>query len=172
MNFFEKSKILTIAILGLLILNFATLALLIFHRPHVQFPMEHSGFKNHGFIEKELNMTDVQKTEFNKLREEHKAAVMQIQDSIKSLKDRLLEQLKSNSPDTMLVNRIAGAIGENQKRLELATFYHFDKVRKLFNDEQREKFDKITKDMMKMMDMHPHDGHEPMHPDIPPIPPR
>lgn len=168
MNFFEKSKVLTIAILGLLILNFATLGFLILHRPHLPFPMGPNRFQTHGYLAKELNLTDAQKTEFKKLREEHQANVMQLQDSIKSLKDQLFDQIKNDRVDTTMVNGIISKIADNQKRIELATFYHFSKVRTLLNDEQKQKFDKVMKDMSKMVGPHPPEGPGMMHPDMPP----
>lgn len=160
MNFFEKSKVLTIAILGLLILNFVTLAFLIFHRPHFPFPIEPPRKEARGFLENELNLTDQQKIEFNRLREEHISTVAQIQDSIKPLKDQLFDQIKNDRVDTATVNSITSKIAENQKRIELATFYHFNKIRTLLNDEQKKKFDMVMKDMLKMTGPHPPEGPE------------
>ncbi len=168
MNFFEKSKVLTIAVIGLLVLNFATLAFLVFHKPQMPFPMGMPRKEAHEHLGKMLNLNDTQKEQINKLREEHAKTISQIQDTIKTLKDQLFDQLKTGKQDSSMVNNITSKIAENQKHIEMATFYHFAKMRALLSDEQKSKFDNIMNDMLKMVGPHPPDGPMMRYQDGPP----
>jgi len=177
MDIFQKPKILTYIIIALLLLNFGTLAFLWFHKPPKpnrefveQHEMNKPGEMNRlgemrGFLEDQLNFNDKQREEFNKLRDEHHKALMVIQDTIKSLKDRMFDQLILNSQDSLKVNSLAASIGDAQKQIELITYNHFQKVRALCDNEQKQKFDKIMKDVVRALDMRPpHDGMEMHHP--------
>lgn len=162
MDFFQKPKILTLVIIGLLVINLGTLAFLWFHRPSHEFPMHHEMMENNGmrprdnmkgFIEDRLNLTDKQREEFDKLREEHHKQIMPIQDSIRKEKDKLFEQLQVTTADSNLVNSLASAIGDNQRKMELLAFNHFQKVRSLCDDKQKPIFDEISKDIIKNLEM-------------------
>ena len=173
MDFFQKPKILTIVIIGLLVINLGTLGFLWFHKApifHHEFPpfgeMRGPG-EMKGFLEDQLNLNDKQREEFNSLREEHHKEIMVIQDSIRTLKDRMFEQLSANPPDSLKTNSIAGAIGENQKRIELLAFGHFQKVRSICDDNQKQKFDKITKDIVRNLEMMPMMQHMEMRHGLP-----
>ena len=189
MDIFQKPKILTYIIIALLLLNFGTLAFLWFHKPPKpdrEFMEQHEMNKPgemmkpgevRGFLEDQLNFNDKQREDFNKLRDEHHKSVTVIQDTIKSLKDRLFDQLISNTTDTSKINSIAASIGDAQKQVELITFNHFLKVRALCDNDQKQKFDKIMKDVVRSLDMHPPNGmemHNPpemeMHHGLPPPP--
>ena len=164
MNFFQKPKILTVTIIILFILNVGTIGFLIFHRP----PRPLKEFDHHekmeqremmpppdarGFLEEQLNFNDKQKEEFSKMRDEHHKQISDIQDSIKNVKDKLFAQVSTNPINEAEINSLCTAIGEFQKRIELTTFYHFQKVRMLCDDTQKQKFDLIIKDAIKMIDM-------------------
>jgi len=153
MDFFQKPKILTIVIIGLLVLNFATLAFLWFRRPadiHPQFIRQHMMGQMQGprgFLEGQLNFSEKQKDEAMKLREEHMKTMMTIQDSIHMLKDNLFDLIAVTPTDTPRVNALVQSIGDEQKKIELATFYHFQKIRALCDDSQKQKFDRIMKEV-------------------------
>lgn len=188
MDFFQKPKILTVTIIVLFLLNIGTIGFLIFHRPPRPFhddmrqpKMEMPDLNApdaRGFLEEQLNFNDKQKEDFNKLRDEHHKAVMVIQDSIRTLKDRLFDQVSITPIDETKINSICTSIGEYQKQIELTTFYHFQKVRALCDDNQKQIFDHVIKDVIKMMDIHGHQmppGNQMMPPGhehgLPPPPP-
>lgn len=171
MDFFQKPKILTTTIIVLFVLNLGTIAFLIFHRPpmfdHPFMPpmlrmqqelSQKEGFPPppdvRGFLEEQLNLSDKQKEEFNKLRDDHHKRMMEIQDSIKNEKDQLFDQISVNTPDEAKVNLLVNFIGEHQKQIELVNFNHFQKMRAICDDNQKEKFDKILKDVIKNIDLH------------------
>jgi protein CpxP len=158
MDFFQKPKVLTIVIIGLLVLNFGTLAFLWFHRPQKQL-MEYREIRKtpspRGFLEGQLNFSEKQKDEAMKLREEHMKTMTALQDSLHSLKNTLFDLIAVTPTDTPRVNAVVQAIGAEQQQIELSTFYHFQKIRALCDDNQKQKFDKIMKEVENRMDMGP-----------------
>ena len=154
MDFFQKPKLLTITIIGLFILNLATLGFLWFQRPHgilqprnMNPPTEQRG----GFLEEQLNLNEKQKDEFVKLKEEHHRLAEPLQDSIHKLKDSMFDIISSGNADTNKAGEIARSIGECQKQLEMIAFNHFRKMRDVCDDSQKQKFDKIMKNVMMMV---------------------
>jgi Spy/CpxP family protein refolding chaperone len=112
-----------------------------------------------GFLEGQLNFTEKQKDDALKLREEHMKTMSAIQDSIHALKDKLFDLIAVTPTDSPKVSALVQAIADEQKQIELATFYHFQKIRALCDDSQKQKFDKIMKDVIKTMEMHPGGMH-------------
>lgn len=165
MDFFQKPKLLTIVIIGLFVLNFGTLAFLWFHRapgPHPEsMRQQMNGQMNgpRGFLEGQLNFSEKQKDDAMKLREEHMKTMKAIRDSIHTLKDKLFDLIAVTPTDSPKVSALVQAIGDEQKQIELATFYHFQKIRALCDDNQKQKFDKIMKDVIKTMEMNPGGKH-------------
>jgi periplasmic protein CpxP/Spy len=165
MDFFQKPKILTIVIIGLLVLNFATLAFLWFRRPpgiHPQFLRQQMSGQMNGqmqgprdFLIGQLNFSEKQKDDAMKLREEHMKTMSAIQDSIHMLKDNLFDLIAVTPTDSPRVNALVQSIGDEQKKIELSTFYHFQKIRALCDDNQKQKFDKIMKDVGNNIGMGP-----------------
>jgi periplasmic protein CpxP/Spy len=168
MDILQKSKFLTFVVIGLLIINFGTLAFLFFKKPPLP-PIGPPPNEVRGFLEQELNMNDNQKKELDKLKEEHHSRIISLQDTIKLIKDKMFDQLSLMNVDSSLVKQFASTIGEKQTAIELITFEHFRKVRNVCDDNQKQKFDKIMKDVVRMIE-----GKKfpPPPPGMPPHPPR
>ena len=161
----DKTKILSIAVILLLILNFGILAFLWLGRPHtpqgipgnppgkqdMNDRMPPPGRMEGGpkeFLTHELSFTDKQKQDYEKLIDEHQNDIKKIREQTKKDKDDFWDNLSKKDPD---VNSSASKLAEDQKQLELATFKHFQKVRELCTDEQKKKFDKVINEALRMM---------------------
>ncbi len=170
MNFFDKNKILAIAVVALLVINIGLLAFLWLHRPHMppnpperergdimdkerdRMPddkdrkvLTQGGPKE--FLSHELNFSDKQIQDYDKLIEQHQKDIKAIRESMQKDRDSFWDGLSgSGSPESA-----ASKIGDDQKQLELITFNHFKKVRELCTDEQKKKFDKVINEALRMM---------------------
>jgi Spy/CpxP family protein refolding chaperone len=168
MNFFEKPKILTFIIMALLVLNFATLAFMWFHRPphpremgpdmdrmHEGPPGHERGPEREGgpadFIQHELNFNQQQKDQFENLKKEHQDAMKNVHDDMKKNKDEIFSYITKGQNDSVKINQLADNIGKDQKQIELATYTHFQKVRAMCDDTQKKKFDGIIGEVLRMM---------------------
>lgn len=136
-------------------------------------PMMHMPPPPHGpgqggpadMIIHELHLNEAQIKEFEKLRDEHRTSIRELQKAGHELRDGFFDQLKSDSTDTKKVSEMSAAIAANQQAIEMATFEHFKKVRKLCDAEQKKIFDDIINEVTKQM------GRPPMGPGGPPPPP-
>ncbi len=90
----------------------------------------------------ELNLSDEQTKEFEKLRKEYFDTVFVINKDIDELRrDISPENLKSN-------DSIFKEMGAKKALLEKKTFIHFNELREVCNEEQKIKFDTVHKRMM------------------------
>jgi periplasmic protein CpxP/Spy len=148
----EKSKLLWIAVFGLLILNFFILGFIWFHHP-LEGQMEHHNVAD--FLIHELNLNNEQVKQFDLLKNAHHEKIEEIQHDLHNLHDNYFALIKTDNLDSLKVKSIAEDMSRKQEEIELVTFYHFSDVRKLCDADQKKKFDLIIDDAMRMMAPHP-----------------
>ena len=88
-----------------------------------------------------LNNEQVKKLE--DLKKEHRNLVDSIQFSSKKLHDDYFGQLKNSPIDTAKANALLVQISLNQKELDKVTFSHFEKIRAICDNEQKELFNRF-----------------------------
>jgi Spy/CpxP family protein refolding chaperone len=103
------------------------------------------------FLLEQLKFSEQQLTAFEKLKEEHRHAMDSLREASKEIHHLFFDNLKNEKQDTTKVNELARAIASNQTQIELATFSHFEKVRKLCDDKQKTKFDEIIQEVLRRM---------------------
>lgn len=171
MNYFDKNKILTIAVVALIVTNLGIIGYLWFERTQnfnstdrmppgerMQRPegkppqdrmLSEGGPKE--FLIRELKLDEKQKEDFGKLVDEHRTEMKRIREKIRKEKDDLWKEITKPKSENSSVERSAAEIGEDQKQIELITFAHFQNVRELCNDDQKKKFDEVIQEALKMM---------------------
>lgn len=165
----NSTKIWKWLVIVLVAVNLALLATIWFkpRHPHGPPPMGHMPPPHGGpreMIIHELNFNEAQVKEFEGLITEHRAAIERLRNEGKDLRTSLFDQLKNDLTDSLKVKEATNAIAKNQIYIEMATFDHFEKVRKLCNPEQKKKFDGIINNITKMMGgMGPPPPHGPPH---------
>lgn len=146
----EKSKLLWIAVISLLLINFFTLAFIWFHHPSREHePPPNGGVA--GFLIHELKLNDDQEKKFDLLKEMHHEQVEKIQHNLHDMHREFFDLIKTDVPDSLKVKSIADSMASRQKEIELVTFSHFMDVRKICDAKQKEKFDEIIDEAMRMM---------------------
>jgi len=141
------NKILAIAVILLLVIN---TILLIFiwkgkgkHEPKRQ---PGNGFE---MMAKELSMSEQQKNEYKKLREDHFARVRPLFDSIRQYRASFFKMVKEPAITDDSLEVYSKRIAEKQAIIDKLTFEHFKKVRALFNEDQQKQFDEYMQKMMQ-----------------------
>lgn len=142
-----SNKILTIAVILLLLVNVAMLVFMLKGRKHGD--RRQGGKSPFEMMVKELNMTEQQQTEFKKMKEDHFTNIRPVMDSVRSLKRSMFELVKEENLNDSLVNRYSAMIAEQQAIADKATINHFRKVRALFTGDQQKKFDDFVQKMMQ-----------------------
>jgi Spy/CpxP family protein refolding chaperone len=144
----SSNRILTIAVVLLLLVNVAMLVFMLKGRSH--YGGRSSGRGNPmEMMAKELKMTEQQQTEFKKLREEHFKTIGPVFDSIKTLKKSLFELVKKEDASDSTITKYSSLIAEQQAVIDKATIKHFRTTRALFTGDQQKQFDEFVEKMMQ-----------------------
>lgn len=135
-------------------LNLALLATIWF-RPGGQQgerPGMREGERPNEFIERNLHFSKEQVAAFDVLRGRHHDSIMMLQRQGHELRTQYFDNLKHpEAADSDNVNRLAAAIADNQKEIELVTYRHFRQVRALCDEKQKPVFDNIIDEVLRMM---------------------
>jgi len=143
----KTNRILTIAVVLLLVVNVAMLIFMLKGRGHHD--MKNRGGGPFDMMVKELKMTEQQQTEFKKLKDQHFTAIKPVFDSVRALKKSLFDLVKEENVNDSLVNNFSGLISQQQAIIDKLTINHFRKVRALFSGDQQKKFEDFVQKMMQ-----------------------
>lgn len=154
----EKSKLLTIAVVALLLLNLGTLGFLVFGK--------NSGMPPHGphrepkyQIIATLHFDNAQQQQYEKLILEHRATISQIEGDIRLAKNRLYLQLLKDQVDNRLKDSLVDVLAAYQKQIEQTHFKHFQDIKKICRPDQLEYYDDLTQELSRIFSKPPHPGH-------------
>lgn len=164
----RKQTLLTVAVIGLLILNFVILALFFFDGrkpplpplPHVREP------RAEKIIEERLKLSEQQRIEFEILKKEHLEKMKDVNNEERRLHDELFGLLKGSQQERINADSLISLIAENKKTAEQITFSHFSDIKNLCSsDEQKKLYDEFIGELGKMIG--PPEGRE--QPPLPPV---
>jgi|CXWL01.1.fsa_nt_gi hypothetical protein len=145
----SNNKILTIAVLLLLIANIALVAFMVMGKKKCN-NMHRGGKGNPAeMMAKELNMTEQQKKDHKQLKEQHLKTVRPLFDSLRVAKMSFYALIKEQDVSDSIVHVYSQRINEKQSAINKLTFAHFKRMRKLFTAEQQPRFDELVQKMMQ-----------------------
>lgn len=147
----STTKILTIAVILLLLVNIAMIVLMLNKGRHSN---DGNNSRSKGgdpfeMMAKELNMTDQQKSAHLKFRDEYFATVRPVFDSVRAAKQAFFSLMKDANTSDSLINSYANRIAERQLAADKLTFEHFRRVRALYNTDQQMKYDELVQKMVQ-----------------------
>ncbi len=157
----SKLRLLSIAVIGLLLVNVGIVGFLILrkppHPPEGRPPMANEGPKQ--FIIERLNFNAEQVTAYEKLITAHRTSIRALEGSISVLKNNLYQTFNdgSSTDKDAIVNRL----GEIQKQIELTNYNHFAEIKKICRPEQLVKFNKLTIELAHFFTPVKKDAHPP-----------
>ena len=144
-----SNKILTIAVILLLLVNAAMLIFMLKNRSHHDFSRRGGKGDPFDMMVKELNMTEQQQTEFKKLKEQHFKTIRPVFDSIRTLKQSLFSLVKDEKMNDSVIANYSNLIAAQQSIIDKLTINHFRNVRAIFSGDQQKKFDDFVQKMMQ-----------------------
>lgn len=155
MDLFTKNRFALISIITLVVLNIFTLTLLwIFHfrQPErVPPPFDRRAARVEKFLERRLNLSPEQATEFKQLRRQHFQESMVVMNEIRELKEKMLDEVFSKDPDSLVVKNLTEQIGNKEAEREWLLFTHFRELRDVCTPEQRVKLEQIFQKIFEGM---------------------
>ena len=103
------------------------------------------------FITHELNLDSGQQVIYRKLRDEHRAGMRPLEDSLRIARDIFFNLLHDKNISDTAIYDYSKKIEAQQQQMDMITFKHFQKLRAICNAAQQEKFDNIIKTVMHRM---------------------
>ena len=149
----EKTKLLTITVIGLLVLNLATLGFLFISGPkgHKPPPDRPEGRQMpREIIIRRLHFDVNQQKDYDKIIQWHKGEIKRLDYEIREAKIGLYSQLKESQLDLKVKDSLIAVINTNQKQIETTHFKHFEDIKKLCNKDQLEDFNELTEELSKL----------------------
>lgn len=143
----SKIKLLSIAVIGLLIINIGIITCLVIMNPphHTEDkpPMKQDEPKN--MIINILNFNEAQIVEYFNLIEKHKASIKLLDDSIKLIKHNLYQTLNNKTFEDK--DSLINYLNKLQKQIELIHYQHFAEIKNLCKPNQLEAYKNLTNEL-------------------------
>ena len=145
----SKNKLLTIAVIGLMVVNLGILAYLFFGRSpqHAGGPPPPRGENVKYIIIQRLHFDDAQVAEYEKLVREHRRSVRELDKQIRNAKNNLYASLADGT--SMNPDSLQARLGDFQRQMEITHYNHFMDIKNLCRPEQLGYFNDLTKDLAK-----------------------
>ena len=145
----SKSKLLSIAVIGLLVINLGILAFLFTRKPPNP-PKDGPGMSQEGpkkIIIERLHFDKDQAAQYEQLIKGHQEAIKSLGQQIRLTKNNLYATLADGS--AMNKDSLQSHLGELQKQIESVHYNHFAGIKKLCKPDQMEYFNDLTKELAK-----------------------
>jgi Spy/CpxP family protein refolding chaperone len=146
----SKRKLLSIAVIGLLLLNLGLIGFLFLRKPMRPpgaggLPLGQEGPKQ--IIIEKLAFNPEQAARYEELIKEHQEKVKVLDQEIKATKNALYQTLTEETPTEKdsLINRMATL----QKEIETVHYNHFAAIRKICTPEQMENYKELTSELAR-----------------------
>ena len=102
-------------------------------------------------LQKEVGFDDEQTTRYKEMKEKQREKIRPMYDDMRKAKDSLFRLLSFPETSDSVLNQITDAIALKQKAIDLETFNHFKRVRRLCKEDQLTKYDSMVVRMFRKM---------------------
>ncbi|MDQ3046821.1 MAG: periplasmic heavy metal sensor [Bacteroidota bacterium] len=150
----NRTKLLTIAVVGLLLLNFGILGVIFFGKDsHPPIHGEHPKNKGEGpkqIIIDRLHFDEAQQADYELLVTEHRKRTEEMHEASKELHDHLFSLLKADTLNQQKRDSLILEIANNQKAIEELNFDHFYGIKKMCKGDQVALFNTLVDDLGRL----------------------
>ena len=143
----ERTKLLTISVIGLLLLNLATIGFLFLSGPKNHRPEQNHRTEPRAIIISKLHFDVAQQKEYNKIIKWHQEEIRKLDDNIRETKNELYSQLMQPQVDVKIKDSLIAVLNGYQKQIEETHFKHFQDIKKLCHEEQLDNFNDLTQEL-------------------------
>lgn len=150
MDYFSKNKIIGWIIIAGLAINLAAISTILYkvYYQKKEIEREHPMHKNqHGFIRKELNLSNEQDIKFKEIKEISKKEAKAIFIKMREQRKDLLAVLTEKNPDTLKINQIITEIEKSHSMLLQHTVNHYFQLKNILREDQYQKLNLLFMDM-------------------------
>ncbi len=145
----EKTKLLSLLVIVLILINLGTLAYLFFQQggmTHRGFGPVHGGKPDQIIIER-LNFDAQQISDYRQLIEEHRSTIQEIEQSGLILRERLFTSLTDTKVNK---DSIIQALSELHIDIIREHINHFESLRGICHEDQKQAFEELSHDLGRL----------------------
>ena len=142
----NKTKLLSIAVIALLLLNFGILSFLFLSKGN---PPSDRKMPREIVIEK-LHFDKNQIVAYEKIIEIHQNTIRDLDKSIRETKNELYQLLNSDKIDSVQKDSLFLRLASYQKQIETTHFNHFLDIKKICKKEQLSDYNDLTKELSSL----------------------
>jgi len=102
-------------------------------------------------LQKEVGFDDEQTARYKEMKEKQREKIRPMYDDMRKAKDSLFRLLSFPETSDSVLNQITDAIALKQKAIDLETFNHFKRVRRLCKQDQLTNYDSMVVRMFRKM---------------------
>lgn len=147
----EKSKLLTLSVIGLLVINLATLGFLFLNGPRGNRPPHNDEYqKPREIIIDKLHFDDNQQKEYDLIITINQDEIRRLDKNIRLTKKALYSQLSEPEINLKIKDSLALCIAEYQKQIEETHFKHFEAIKKICHPEQMDDYNELTHELARI----------------------
>jgi hypothetical protein len=146
----EKTKLLTITVIGLLLLNIGTLGFLLFNGTNEHRPPHGDRPEPKAIIIEKLHFDTAQQKDYAKLIKWHRGEIEKLDRNIREAKNELYSKLSQLETNVKAKDSLIAVINSNQKQVEETHFKHFEDIKKLCHKDQLEDFNELTEELSRI----------------------
>ena len=145
----DKIKLLTFAIIALLLLNLATLSFLIFSGSKNNDRPENRPQPREIIIDK-LHLDEQQQEQYEKLIHWHRSQINKLEEENQQTKQQLYLQLQKPEVNNILKDSLINNLSRIQKQIENTHFKHFQDIKKICTPNQMKRYNELTEELSRL----------------------
>jgi protein CpxP len=146
----NRTKLLTIAVIGLLLLNSGILGMLFLNKPprppHGEM-LQPNGEGPKMIIIERLHFDESQQKQYQILIDEHRGKTKELNRASREMHDELFSLLKTENINKSKADSIIQQIADNQKAIEHLNFDHFQEIKSICKSEQVKDFEILVSEL-------------------------
>lgn len=150
----ERIKLLTYAVVALLVLNFGLLAFLFMGRHNRHNGPAHRPQPREVIIEK-LHFDEAQQASYKKLIHWHRSRIDSIDSNIRAAKNKFYSQLVQSAVNVKAKDSLINVLADLQKQIEATHFKHFQDIKSICRKEQLNDFSNLTEELSRIFSKPP-----------------
>lgn len=140
----NKIKLLTFAVIGLLLLNFATLSFLFLNAPGG------NHHKPQEIIIDKLHFDENQQAQYKQIIQWHRGRINDLDGNFKQTKENLYHLLLASNVDEKKKDSLISALANYQREIEITHFKHFQEIKKICRKDQMQDYNDLTSELSKI----------------------
>ncbi|NID12254.1 periplasmic heavy metal sensor [Fibrivirga algicola] len=149
----ERTKLLTIAVIGLLLLNFLTIGFLLIRPDRPNRPMQSGPPRGEGpaqVIIERLAFDSLQKQQYLQLVATHQQQTRRLNEQSITLFQDYYKLVEADEPDSARASELSDQIGQNQVGQARLNFTHFQKIKALCRPDQQASFKRLVSELSQL----------------------